>query len=215
MEGISGTGHHSYITSPDNSEIFTIYHTHTLPQKPSGNRQMNIDRVLFTEKDELVINGPTVSWMPAPNNDKHRTLHNGQFSKIEIINLPSEKLAESAEADKLVDSFLAIQPYEDNYQVKINAPEATVKINLDMEHKLAAVVLVAGADNHSNIGALSLEIGDKKAELGEFLATGPESKSFAFTLEPTKTAELSFNFKAKDKNEPMVLSEIYLIENLD
>ena len=56
---VSGPGHNSFFTVGD--EIFTSYHTHTYPQAPSGNRQVNIDRVGFHADGTAYINGPTVA----------------------------------------------------------------------------------------------------------------------------------------------------------
>jgi GH43 family beta-xylosidase len=59
VEGIvSGPGHNSVVRSPDGSELICVYHTHTDPQKPSGNRQVCIDRIYF-ENGRLRIAGPT------------------------------------------------------------------------------------------------------------------------------------------------------------
>ena len=37
---ISGPGHNSVTTSPDGSELFIVYHVHTDPNQPSGDRQV-------------------------------------------------------------------------------------------------------------------------------------------------------------------------------
>jgi beta-xylosidase len=63
--GVSGPGHNCVTTSPNGRELFIVYHTHTNPVKPSGNRQPNIDRMNF-ENDILNINGPTRSPQPIP-----------------------------------------------------------------------------------------------------------------------------------------------------
>ena len=67
--GVSGPGHNSVTTSPDDSELFVVYHTHTDPGNPSGDRQPNIDRVYFSN-DSLIIIGPTRSPQPAPSFDR-------------------------------------------------------------------------------------------------------------------------------------------------
>jgi beta-xylosidase len=62
---VSGPGHNSVTTSPDGREMFIVYHTHTNPDDPSGDRQPNIDRQYF-ENDTLKIIGPTRSPQPMP-----------------------------------------------------------------------------------------------------------------------------------------------------
>jgi len=66
--GVSGPGHNSVTRSPDDTEMFVVYHTHTNPDSPSGDRQPNIDRMYFHE-DTLKIIGPTRSPQPMPSND--------------------------------------------------------------------------------------------------------------------------------------------------
>ena len=54
---VSGPGHNSFFTLGE--ELFTAYHTHTYPQLPSGNRQLNYDRAGFHGDGTAYINGPT------------------------------------------------------------------------------------------------------------------------------------------------------------
>lgn len=64
--GVSGPGHNSIINSPDDSELFIVYHAHVDPDNPSGNRNLNLDRLYFDD-DDLKIQGPTRTFQPAPN----------------------------------------------------------------------------------------------------------------------------------------------------
>ena len=67
--GVSGPGHNSFAWSPDGSELFMIYHIHTFPDKPSGNRTVCIDRVQF-KNGKMAVNGPTKSPQPYPKTNK-------------------------------------------------------------------------------------------------------------------------------------------------
>jgi hypothetical protein len=40
-------------------ELFIVYHIHTDPQNPSGDRQVCIDRMGFREDGSLYVTGPT------------------------------------------------------------------------------------------------------------------------------------------------------------
>ena len=64
---VSGTGHNSVINSPDGSELFIVYHIHTDPQHPSGDRQVCIDRMGFREDGSLYVTGPTHTPQPIPS----------------------------------------------------------------------------------------------------------------------------------------------------
>jgi beta-xylosidase len=56
--GISGPGHNSVTTGLNGKTLYTIYHTHSFPDDPSGDRVMNMDRIYF-EDGKLKIDGPT------------------------------------------------------------------------------------------------------------------------------------------------------------
>ena len=56
--GISGPGHNSVIKGFDNKTLYVVYHIHTDPVHPSGDRRMAIDRLYF-DGDELRVDGPT------------------------------------------------------------------------------------------------------------------------------------------------------------
>ena len=56
---VSGPGHNSFFAAGD--ELFTAYHTHTYPDMPSGNRQLNYDRAGFHADGTAFINGPTLA----------------------------------------------------------------------------------------------------------------------------------------------------------
>lgn len=58
---ISGPGHNSATTSPDGQDLLVVYHTHTDPLHPGGDRQICIDRMGFRTNGELYVLGPTWS----------------------------------------------------------------------------------------------------------------------------------------------------------
>ena len=68
-QGVSGPGHNSVTLSPDHSEFFIVYHSHSYPDLPSGDRAVNIDRLYF-EDGILKIKGPTRSPQPLPSGSK-------------------------------------------------------------------------------------------------------------------------------------------------
>jgi GH43 family beta-xylosidase len=63
---ISGPGHNSFIRSPDDSELFMVYHVHTNPRIGGGDRSLSIDRAWFNKAGKLKVDGPTSSPQPAP-----------------------------------------------------------------------------------------------------------------------------------------------------
>lgn len=57
-KGISGPGHNSVTKGLDDETLYIVYHIHTDPNNPSGNRRPAIDRLYF-EDGELKVDGPT------------------------------------------------------------------------------------------------------------------------------------------------------------
>ncbi|NNE00815.1 MAG: family 43 glycosylhydrolase, partial [Pirellulaceae bacterium] len=68
-----GTAHHCLTTSPDDSEMFVVYHRH-FDLSTTEPRQMAIDRIQFVPQesgpDELEIWGPTSSEQPMPSGSR-------------------------------------------------------------------------------------------------------------------------------------------------
>jgi len=56
----SGPGHNSVTTSPDGKELIIVYHIHTDPANPSGDRQVCIDKMDIRD-GVISIQGPTMS----------------------------------------------------------------------------------------------------------------------------------------------------------
>jgi beta-xylosidase len=58
---ISGPGHNSVTIAPDGETLLVVYHTHTDPLHPSGDRQVCIDRMGFRADGSLFVDGPTLA----------------------------------------------------------------------------------------------------------------------------------------------------------
>ncbi|MBA5728433.1 family 43 glycosylhydrolase [Aerococcaceae bacterium INB8] len=56
--GISGPGHNSITVGPNNEELYIVYHIHTDPDNPTGDRRMAIDPIYF-EDGILKVDGPS------------------------------------------------------------------------------------------------------------------------------------------------------------
>ncbi len=64
---VSGSGHNNYFMSPDGTEMYAVYHSHTNPAEGGGNRQLCIDKIVFGEDGSLSVNGPTFFSRPVPS----------------------------------------------------------------------------------------------------------------------------------------------------
>lgn len=66
---VSGTGHHSFVQSPDGKELFIVYHVHADPLNGRGGRKLAIDRVHYVDgaAPTLKVDGPTHTPQPLPS----------------------------------------------------------------------------------------------------------------------------------------------------
>lgn len=58
--GVSGPGHNSVTVGPDGETLLAVYHIHTSPEYPSGDRRPAMDEIYFDEEGNLWIEGPTM-----------------------------------------------------------------------------------------------------------------------------------------------------------
>lgn len=80
---ISGPGHHAVTTSPDENQLYAVYHTHVNPLG-GGQRQLYVDKMGFREDGSLFINGPSLSPQPKPSGSGDFIYLNDQIDSIEI-----------------------------------------------------------------------------------------------------------------------------------
>jgi len=97
LKDVSGPGHHSFTESPDGTEIWAAYHTHTSVKAPSGNRKVNIGQVVFDKDGRMFINGPLTTAQPLP-------------SGITTTNISSQYSAYVGDTplDKLTDELILV-----------------------------------------------------------------------------------------------------------
>ncbi len=66
-ETVTGPGHCNILYSPDGTEIYMVYHVHTVPPNSNGGRSLAIDRMIFKEDGTLAVDGPSTARRPLPS----------------------------------------------------------------------------------------------------------------------------------------------------
>ena len=69
-ENISGPGHNSITFSPDGKERFIVYHIHHDPQKPGGDREVCINRLVIGKDKTLKVLTPLRAPQKIPSGSK-------------------------------------------------------------------------------------------------------------------------------------------------
>ena len=64
---VTGPGHCNILRSPDGTEMYVVYHVHTVPPNTDNGRSLAIDRLLFKEDGSLEIDGPSEIHRPTPS----------------------------------------------------------------------------------------------------------------------------------------------------
>ena len=64
---VTGPGHCNILRSPDDSEIYVVYHVHTVPPNTDNGRSLAIDRLIINEDKTLSVDGPSESRRMLPS----------------------------------------------------------------------------------------------------------------------------------------------------
>ena len=64
---VTGPGHCNIFRSPDGSELYIVYHVHTVPPTIDKGRSAAIDRLLVNGDGTLSVAGPSLLLMPVPS----------------------------------------------------------------------------------------------------------------------------------------------------
>lgn len=207
LQVVSGSGHHSYINSPDSSELFAVYHTHTVPQNPSGNRQVAMDRVTFKGDGTMHIAGATMSWIPVPSNKQIKVIQPEDYLSVMSAN--------NVVLDSLVDGVVAIHATDKEKQANMTVDPETpfeIKLQLKEPQSIKGLTLFAGAKHKSNLKDIEVIMEGQSFELGDFEAVNLENHTYSGIFDESVLTDLvTLRFTVADPEADACLSEIYLV----
>lgn len=145
-EEISGPGHNSITRSPDGSEWFIVYHTHTNPIVGGGNRQVCIDRMGFRKDGSIYVNGPTLTVQPAPssNSDEYN------IAPKAYITVSSTTAGYST--DVITDGEISVfERTEKNEWISGSDTQVWVKLEWDKKYVINRILLYDSAFSQREI----------------------------------------------------------------
>lgn len=179
LEDVSGTGHHSFVLSPDASELWIAYHSHTDVSNPSGDRKVNIARAGFTSDGKMYMNGPLTATQPMPSGSTVTNI-SGHFTAS----------SNGKELQKLTDGIIQIHEEPSRTEFLSADKEGNVIISLSSDTKaleVSSIALYTGYHNINTIDSVCLCINEKKY-----------SEKYMITEENTSPVILSFDSIAAD-----------------
>lgn len=153
---VSGPGHNSIVYSPDKSEIFAAYHTHTTPLLGGSNRCLNIDRIGFHEDGSMYVNGPTRDWQLKPSG----TIKYGISSDGASVSATKGKAGLLTDGD-IVVSLSSYEKY--GYKVSLDSKEQ-VKVKIDLKKSKSIRILQIYPLANCGTFRCDLKIGNKRIE---------------------------------------------------
>lgn len=200
---VSGPGHNSVVTTADGKDRFMVYHTHTSPQAPSGDRDTAIDRMGFREDGSLFVSGPTLGYQARPS------------GTTEAENLAPQ--AQIKRGDEILDASLT--DWEFAVALKKAQNELTVAkgdvitLTFPEEKELRAVQLYPGGSKKVG-GTVNITIDNRYTITGLTLPKCTDeagaSALAAFDAVKGKTIRIEFTELEEDKPETS-LSEIVVL----
>ncbi len=200
---ISGPGHHSFTVSPDGSEIWMAYHTHTDPKTGGGNRKLNIDRVLFTDDGELYMNGPTIGSQPIPSDGSYTNL--AAEAGITIKGTTSSLLT---------DGIFTLHQKDSRYDCILPIENGTARVTLEFQKPVPITDILVYRGSADSLDFYSVKaIFDDSSITEECLLSENTDKRAAILSFPEQTAtKVELLLTPRDANKEISLSEIMVLK---
>ncbi|CAG7636901.1 hypothetical protein PAESOLCIP111_03795 [Paenibacillus solanacearum] len=146
-DGVSGTGHHSVVPSPDGSELWMVYHSRMNQQDNEkagqGNpRQLNIDKMGFREDGSIYVNGPTLTKQAAPSGSTAwRNI--AADAKLTVSSVSGKEGSEKLLTDGEIGLYAA---FAQNEWAPSNEERSWVKLEWKEAHEVSTVLLHDSGD---------------------------------------------------------------------
>ena len=203
---VSGTGHHSFTLSPDGTQLWAVYHSHTFPKDPSGNRKVNIDRVGFTADGKLFISGPTTSPQPLPSGNTTADVTGRFEARIHAEN------GTDMVSELLTDGLFSASARHAWVEEELSAADGTVRITLKSEDALpvCGIALYPGVDHMSDLAAVRLSLG-QNAPTEEYVVNEDETAPLLLYFDACKTDTIVLSISLREGKSATRLSEISVL----
>lgn len=191
----SGTGHCNVCPSPDGSELYMVYHSHsdvTNTENPVADRTPCVDKMVFDAEGKLSVNGPFVVKQPYPSGT------NGLYQRKGGIALESSFGGDPA---FLTDGAIATE------RVYRFAGKGNIKLTYSDPVSLESLWLYSDKDGNAPKSATLLVNGTQISAAQTFSAEKPYTPAVFSVGCTARTVEILL-----DGGEGACLSEIITVE---
>lgn len=204
LKDVSGPGHHSFVPSPDGSELWIAYHSHTNVKVPSGDRKVNIARVGFTPGGKLYVNGPLTTAQPLPSGSGITNITNTFTATVdkEPIAILTDGMIQVHEENSLAATLTAGS--DDKVIVSLTS-------SLDEGETIRAIALYPGYEKIDSISSIRLRI-DGKYYSEEYFITEENTSPVILSFDPTSAKKVDIIITPADSKAEIELSEIEIFK---
>lgn len=194
-QDVSGPGHHSFTVSPDGSQLWIAYHSHSNPLSPSGDRKVNIDRAVFTDDGKLFMCGPNTVSQPLPSGN--------------VISDITTAFTCSTDSG-LTDGIHTTNKNQKDHETVLT-PDETGKVTVSLTspdvQTISAVAVWPGVKALSNIQSISLILDNQKCS-DEKMIDADVSGPVMLTFDPCEASSVQVVLTVKENISEISLSEI-------
>ncbi|MCR5584852.1 MAG: glycoside hydrolase family 43 protein [Lachnospiraceae bacterium] len=210
---VSGTGHHGFVMSPDKTELWVSYHSHTNVVAGGGDRKVNICRAGFTADGKLYMNGPFTTAQGLPSGAhptgtdfRGRNVTSGFRS---FLKTEGGKLSE---LKALIDGRMSVHPTDGDLDVLIPMSkdgEARVLFRADAPTKVDELVIYTGLNGVTPDVSMRVLL-DGKAVNGRFFFESQEGgiNPVILSFEGREVTSVELIFGGQGAASRILLSEI-------
>ena len=124
----SGTGHCNITRSPDGSEMYMVYHSHTdvtNTTNPIADRTPCVDKLVIRADGSLAVNGPSVAMQPLPSGA------GSLYKKYAGVEISSTYTAVAGNPENLVDEVVPHAGMSDRDLYQFEAGGGYIRIGYD------------------------------------------------------------------------------------
>lgn len=205
---VTGPGHCNILRSPDGSEIYMVYHVHTVPPDTKNGRSLAIDRMVIRADGSLAVDGPSETRRPLPSGaNGYRHLHDGFTAMGEG---EKAEFASFSSVDFLFDG-IAKTSFENIYSMDEGG---SVTVTLDTPTELAALLIYAPTLEEYVPGTLDVVINNTYILRGLRFTSrlgSPVTVTLSELPEGTAVETIKVIAHLADGNEYAALSEIVMV----
>lgn len=205
---VTGPGHCNILRSPDGSEIYVVYHVHTVPPNTDKGRSLAIDRLIINDDGTLSIDGPSEIRRPLPSGVLGYKRVTSGF--VYAGSGEASEFSYNSNIDNLFDGFI---------QCGINkiysmASGGSVEVKFDAPASLTSMIVYTSTYDDYVPGRVDVEINGKYLindcsliQYGGKIAVA----SFAGLPEGEKVESVKITVSTAEGREYAALSEIVFI----